>query len=193
MASSRTLHLGREAPPCPGYARAVSRHTATLRPLSLVGSLLSLVPLALPIAALWIAGQRYEVSLLAGAGVFLAYRIFVVRLVFMRDHHAGIVAMQAGRFADGLTAFERSEATWKGRRSLDRFRAVLLGNASPYEVLTLARYNQAYALSRLGRGDEALSRLDALLADEPDMHLAAQLRDILVAGAKIGLVRAATP
>jgi len=158
-----------------------------------VGSLLSLVPLALPIAALWIAGQRYEVSLLAGAGVFLAYRIFVVRLVFMRDHHAGIVAMQAGRFADGLTAFERSEATWKGRRSLDRFRAVLLGNASPYEVLTLARYNQAYALSRLGRGDEALSRLDALLAEEPDMHLAAQLRDILVAGAKIGLVRAATP
>jgi hypothetical protein len=166
----------------------VSRHTATLRPLSFAGALLSLVPLALPIAALWIAGQRYEVSLLGGAALFLAYRIFVVRLVFMRDHHAGIVAMKTGRFADGLAAFERSEAVWRGRRALDRFRAVILGNASPFEVVTLARYNQAYALTRLGRGEEALSRLDALLADEPDMHLATQLREILVAGAKIGLV-----
>lgn len=161
--------------------------------MSLTGALLSLVPLALPIAALYLAGQSRELSFLGGAGVFLAYRIFVVRLGLMRDHHAGIVAMKAGRFADGLAAFERSEAAWSGRRSLDRFRAVLLGNASPYEMLSLARYNQAYALTRLGRGDEALSRLDALLADEPEMHLAAQLREILVAGAKIGLVKAATP
>ncbi len=162
---------------------AMSDQATIVRPTRLGPMLLAFVPLAAAIALPWAAGVHlYPTATLLGVFGFLAYRVFVVRLGLCREHRRGIVAMRRGRFADGLTAFEASERTWRGRPFLDRYRALLLGSATPHRFAVLALYNQAYALSRLGRGEEAMSRIEAVLAEDPSMLIARELRDVLLAG-----------
>lgn len=160
-------------------------HSTITRPLSLAGSLLTLVPLSLVVAAFWLAGLALRDAALAGAGTYLAYRWIVVRRVILAEHRRGILAVHAGRFEEGLAAFRASEAWFAEHRTLDRFRALLLGSGGPYPYRILARYNQAYALSRLGRGEDALALLDDVLREQPDMTMARELRDVLLAGSRL--------
>lgn len=148
-----------------------------VRPISWAGALGSFVLLAIVIgAATLIEPARGG---LVGATLFLAFRFLVVRRLLCRDHVAGLRALREGDLEAALAAFRRSESRWRERRLLDRFRGLLLGSASLYDFLTLARYNQAFCLARLGRADEALAILDDLLATEPDNGMAATLRDLL--------------
>jgi len=156
-----------------------------VRPMSWGGALLTLVPLSASIALFWASGLGFDQALWAGSATYLAYRWIVVRRIILKDHRAGVLATRRGRFEEALQCFERSEAAFLKRERLDRYRAVLLGSASSHRFLTLARYNQAYAVSRLGRGAEALERLDAVLAEHSDMVPARELRDVLLAGSTL--------
>lgn len=148
--------------------------------------LLALVPYAALVSAARLAGLSfYPGAVLVATLVFLVYRLFVVRLGLCRDHRRGVLLIRRGKFAEGLAAFEKSERVWERRPTLDRFRAVLLGSATPHRFAILARYNQAYALSRLGRGEECLEKLEATLADDPSMLQARELRDVLLAGSAL--------
>lgn len=159
--------------------------TSTIRPVSLGGSLLTLVPLAGLVGLGLLAGLPPRDAVLTAALLFLLYRWVLVRRVLLSDHRAGILAMRAGRFEDGLRAFEKSEAFFARHRWLDRWRAPVLGSASAWGFEVLARYNQAYALSRLGRGEEALEAASALLEAHPGVVPAQELRDVLLAGSRL--------
>lgn len=150
------------------------------------GALLTLVPLALFVLAPWLAGASlYPSAVLFGSLSFLLYRLIVVRAILCRDHRRGVVLTRRGRFEEAVVAFEASERVWGQRPTLDRFRALLLGSATPYRFTVLARYNRAYALSRLGRGEESLAILQNLLAEDASMLPARELRDVLLAGATL--------
>lgn len=161
-------------------------HASIVRPTRLGGLLLSLIPLSVAVAVPWLAGLRfYPSAVMVGVFGFLAYRLFVVRFGLCRDHRRGIVLIRRGRFEEGRAALEKSEQVWTARPFLDRYRAILLGSATPHRFAILARYNQAYALSRLGRGEDALERLESVLAEDPSMMQARELRDVLLAGSAL--------
>ena len=153
----------------------------TISPISGLGTIVSLVPLAALIGVLWLLLSEPVTAAWAGAASFLAYRLFIVRMVICRDHRRGIQLCRAGQFAEAITAFRLSEAFFARHPALDRFRALLLASSGPYAFQTLARYNQAYCLSRLKRGPEALAILDELLAEDPRNTLAQTLKEVLTA------------
>lgn len=156
------------------------------RPIRWPNAFATLVPLSLFVAVPWAAGMSlWPSALMGGAWGFVLFRVFVVRLGLCRDHRRGVLALRRGRFEEGIAAFERSEAKWAARPTLDRFRAVLLGSATPWRFHTLARYNRAYALSRLGRGEASLELLNTVLREDPTMSMAAELRDVLLAGSAL--------
>lgn len=161
----------------------MSDSASIVRPMTLTSTLLSLVPLSVALALPWLAGLSfYPSGMIVGTFGFLTFRVVVVRFGLCRDHRRGIMLMRGGRFEEGRAAFIESQRVWQARPTLDRHRALLLGSATPHTFAVLARYNQAYALSRLGRGEEALALLDAVLADDPSMMIARELRDVLLAG-----------
>lgn len=152
----------------------------TIRPTSGAGALLSVVPVAL-FCSIGFALGGSDSGLLIGAAAFVLFRLVFVRRVLLRDHARGIRATAAGRFEEALGAFERSEAIWEARPFLDRHRALLLGSAVRYPFHFLSIFNQAYALGRLSRGEEALAMLERLDSLVPGSPLAKSLRDLLEA------------
>lgn len=156
---------------------------STVRPTSGWGSVQTLVLFG----AFWIVAAlllgEWVMGLGVGAVIFLLYRVFIVRMLICRHHRRGISLTGKGRFVDAIAAFERSEAFWNRWRRLDRARGLMLGSAVAWPFRLLARYNQAYCFSRLGQGGDAMRVLTALRRDEPDMRIAAELLEVLEAGA----------
>lgn len=126
-------------------------------------------------------GGRVVEGALAGAFMFLIYKIVVVGMVLCREHRLGINLTRDGQFSDALAAFQRSEAAWQRWGWLDRRRGWLLGSPSRWPFHARALYNQGYCLSRLGRDAEAVSVLDVLLEAYGDMGIARELRGAIVA------------
>lgn len=150
----------------------------TLRPTSALGSLVSLGTLALFCLTGALLAPRAELGIIGGAAVFLVYRL-LVRELLCRHHRQGVRLTREGKFREGLMAFKASEAFWSRHPVLDRYRWLLLGSSGPYTFLSLARYNQAFCLSRLNRVAEAVAMLKRVLAENPGMAPALELRDAL--------------
>lgn len=171
--------------PRQGPARASThRPTTTLGTVQagLLGLLFCFVSATL--VGEWIGG------IAVGAVVFTMYRVLFVRMLLCRDHRRGVSQTRAGHFVDAIASFQASAAFWDRVAWLDKARGILLGSAVAYPFGQLARYNEAYCLSRLGRGEEAISTLQGLLKRAPDMAIAKELLDVLEAGASS---RAAEP
>ena len=156
---------------------------STIRPTSGWGSLQTLALFAVFWTAAALVVGEWVLGVGVGSIAFLLYRVFIVRMIICRHHRRGVSLTRAGRFADAITAFERSEAYWSRWRRLDRARGIVLGSAVAWPFRLLARYNQGYCYSRLGQGDDAIRVLTALRQDEPDMRIAAELLEVLEAGA----------
>jgi len=135
--------------------------------------------------AFWLVGAKvtraWLEGLAAGSVAFTAYRLLVVRLILCRHHRVGVALTRAGRFSDAVRAFRASAAFWHRWATLDRLRGLVLGSSVAYPFGHLARYNQAYCYSRMGRREEACDILRALLGDAPDMVIAASLLRVLEA------------
>ena len=151
---------------------------STIRPASALGTFISLGMLGVFSGVGALLAPRAEIGILGGAALFLVYRL-IVREWLCRDHRRGMRLTQGGNFREGLIAFQRSEAFWRRHPTLDRYRWALLASAGPYSFHALARYNQAYCLSRLNRVTEAYKVLEAVLVEAPDMGPAVELRDSL--------------
>lgn len=128
-------------------------------------------------------GGRVIEGALAGAFVFLVYRLILVGMVFCRDHRRGINLTREGDLQGALSAFEQSASVWRGRAWLDHRRGWLMGSASRWPFHARALYNQGYCLSRLGRDRDALAVLDTLLETHGEMGIALELRGAIFADA----------
>lgn len=154
---------------------------SVIKPTGTAGVLLALVPPALTtIAAIAIWGS--DRGLPVGVLAYVFYRLVIVRRLVCRDHRAGVAFTRRGKFEEAIAAFRRSEDFWGKHPTLDRFRALVLGSPTSHTFYVFALYNQAYCLSRLGRGDEAQALVERVLSKHPDMVPARELRDVMAAG-----------
>ena len=151
---------------------------STIRPTSALGTVVSLGTLGMFCVLGALVSPRAEIGIIGGALVFLAYRL-AAREWLCGDHRRGMRLTQSGNFRDGLAAFRDSEKFWAAHPTLDQLRWALLASAGPYSFLTLARYNQAYCLSRMNRVREAAAVLETVLAVAPEMRPAIELRESL--------------
>lgn len=153
-----------------------------LRPTSILGTMVSLTMLGV-VCAICVAFMPTPMAgILLGAGLFLVYRVFLVRELLCRSHRMGIRYSQEGNYEAALEAFERSERFWERHPLLDQWRWVLLGSTGPYSFLALARYNQAWCLAKLKREGAALAVLDRLEASGAHLPMARRLHEALHAG-----------
>jgi len=120
-------------------------------------------------------------GVIRGALVCAAGRTVIVRRILSHNRRRGIRQSRRGDFTDALQSFQASEATWTRRQWLDVRRGWLMGSTARWSFLALARYNQAYCLSKLGREVEALEKLDESIDAHPDLILARQLKEMLLA------------
>ena len=149
------------------------------RPTSLAAQLSSFVPLVVAVlAGLLVTGWHWQ-GLFWGSLVCLLYRFFVVRRYLLADNRRGHHALRMGDFREALEAFQASGRAWERRRTLDRFRWILLGEAGRFLHLDLSIYNQAYCLVRMERITEAQTLLEAMLAKDPHNVLASSLKSVI--------------
>ncbi len=162
---------------------------SVITPVRFASVLLALLPPAL-FAMVGVAVWDVELGVPFGLAVYALYRLVVVRRFVCRHHRLGVALTRRGKFEDAINAFHRSEAFWARHGTLDRFRGVILGSGTSHPFHVLAQYNQAYCLSRLGRGAESLELIGRILAKHADMVPARELRDVMAAG---HAARSATP
>ncbi|MEL6345181.1 MAG: tetratricopeptide repeat protein [Myxococcota bacterium] len=154
--------------------------TRTLRIGSTRGTLQTLgLMTAFCLMAIVLTGGRIVDGAILGGGLFLIYRIGVVRMILCRHHRDGVGRSRDGDFPGALEAFRRSEADWQTRGWLDQRRGWLLGSASRWPFHALALYNQGFCLARMGQPAQAAAVLDDALHRYPDMRLARQLREAM--------------
>ena len=122
---------------------------------------------------------------LVGTGVFLIYRLGVVRLILTRHHRTGIGLSRDGDYRKALVAFQRSEAFWTEYAWLDRRRGWLMGASVPWPFAALAIYNQGYCLQKLGDDDAAIAVLDEALIRWPGLGPARELKGALLSRPKL--------
>jgi hypothetical protein len=113
---------------------------------------------------------------------FAAHRALLARRLLCRHHHRGVQLFRLKRYEAAHAAFDKSAAFFTRWAWLDRHRHLLLGTAGHHEFVSLARYNQAQCLAALGRTQEAVRVLDALLDDRPATVPAIALRNVLQDG-----------
>jgi tetratricopeptide (TPR) repeat protein len=140
--------------------------------------------LAFGLLGIAITGLVIEGALL-GAGLFLVYRLGIVRMVLTRHHRVGIGLSRDGDLAGSLAAFQRSEAFWRQYAWLDRRRGWLMGASVPWPFAALAVYNQAYCHHKMGDDDAALAILDEALIRWPGLAPARELKGALLRQPKL--------
>lgn len=122
---------------------------------------------------------------LIGAGLFLVYRLGVVRMVLTRHHRVGIGLSRDGDFAGALAAFQKSEAFWQQHAWLDKRRGWLMGASVPWPFAALAAYNQGYCRHRMGDNEAAIAILDEALIRWPKLGPARELKGALLSQPKL--------
>jgi hypothetical protein len=139
----------------------------TVRSSSPGRQFLTLVPLILCCLVGFLSTRSVCIGSVVGSGAYLIYRIVFVRWIIKRAHLRGIRDNLQGNCAAAIDAFIKSERFWGNHPRLDRYRAILLGEASLYSFYDMARFNRAICLIHLSRAPEASAILDELLKDNP--------------------------
>ena len=151
----------------------MTRQMPVVRQLQLrrsVPQFLAIAALAV-IAHLIIPGARIPVDISVAA---LAYLIFcrLMRALFVRDHRKGMKAYHSQEFHDAISHFEASYRFFSNHRSLDAWRSLLFGVASPNSYRVIALCNMAYCWSQAGDGQRAIALYEQALREKPDCTLA---------------------
>lgn len=163
-------------------------------------------PIIRPISWMGVAVQIVFVSLLAVTVAFafgvtepalafliaaLAWSVFtrVLRLSLTSQFRRGIAQLRKGRFTEAAPLLEASYAAFARRPWIDRFRLVLLGNASSMSYREMALCNAAFAYAQVGEGTRAIQLYEQTLREFPSSSLATSSLQMLRAGQSVGLRR----
>ena len=163
-------------------------------------------PIIRPISWMGVAVQIVFVSLLAVIVAFafgvrepalafliaaLAWSVFtrVLRLSLTSQFRRGIARLRKGRFTEAAPLLEASYAAFARRPWIDRFRLVLLGNASSMSYREMALCNAAFAYAQVGEGTRAIQLYEQTLREFPSSSLATSSLQMLRAGQSVGLRR----
>ena len=120
-----------------------------------------------------------------GAGLFLVYRLGVVRMLLTRHHRDGIGLSRDGNYTDALAAFQRSEVFWQQYAWLDARRGWMMGASVPWPFASLAVYNQGYCHHKLGDDEAAIAILNEALIRWPGLGPARELLGGLLSRPKL--------
>lgn len=122
----------------------------------------------------------------AAAAFLLTYYpiTMLLRNILQGDHRQGIKRLQENKLEEALVCFEKSEAFFTKHEWVDKYRFLTMLNSSAYSFREMSLQNQAYALIRLERKDEAAQRLEKLLAIAPWREDAAKALEELRAEAR---------
>ena len=103
----------------------------------------------------------------------LAWSVFtrVLRLSLTSQFRRGIAQLRKGRFTEAAPLLEASYAAFARRPWIDRFRLVLLGNASSMSYCEMALCNAAFAYAQVGEGTRAIQVVRANLAGVPQQFV----------------------
>lgn len=164
------------SPPEPTAQVPAGRGPRVLRPTSLAGTLLAMVPPAVCAVAGWLAWGGLLDGAILGVLAWFVLRFVLVRQLLTRHHQRGTRLAREGQWEAALQAYAASEALWAGHPLLDRWRAPLLGTAARWPYRVLALYNQALCLAELQRTDEALALLARVERLSPGLPPARELR-----------------
>src|SRR4051812_42025063 len=111
-------------------------------------------------------------SVLFGAAITYLIICRSSRAVFLREHHAGMSAYRAGRFADAINHFEASHAFFSRHPRMDSWRSFLFGVAGHNRFRIVAPCNMAFCYSQLGEGSRAITLYEQAFAASPSCTLA---------------------
>jgi len=140
-----------------------------IRPISWLGLLVSLIPLALFLAVNFLASP--VTFPLAGAILYWLYA-WTMRRLLTGAHRRGITLMKKGRFAEAIPFFEKAYAASKARPWIDRFRWLLLASASKMTYREMALCNLAFAYGQIGDGERMRTFYETALTEFPGSMLA---------------------
>jgi hypothetical protein len=121
----------------------------------------------------------------------LAWSVFtrVLRLSLTSQFRRGIARLRKARFTEAAPLLEASYSAFARRPWIDRFRFVLLGNASSMSYREMALCNAAFAYAQVGEGTRAIQLYEQTLREFPASSLATSSLQMLRAGQSVGLRR----
>ena len=161
------------------YTAGMSPELRIVRPSSPGRQVLTLIPLILCCLVVTLSTRSIFIGSIVGSGAYLIYRIAFIRWIIKRAHLRGIRENLRGNYESAMNAFVESEEFWGNHRRLDRYRAILLGEAGAYPFLFMARFNRAISLIHLYRASEAAAILDELLKEDPTNTMVASLKSAI--------------
>ncbi|MBM4444151.1 MAG: hypothetical protein FJ020_02470 [Chloroflexi bacterium] len=124
------------------------------------------------VAALLAAtGWSFDIALLVGIALYLAYSIGI-RRVIAKSHWRGMNAVKSGRFQDAIPFFEDSYDFFSRHVWLDKGRHLLLGSSSAMSYREMALVNMAFCFAQTGHGRRSKEYYERALREFPGSVIA---------------------
>jgi len=136
--------------------------------------LLSLLGLMILLWYLLLRNLRH--ALTAGALTYLV-TAWTLRLTLQGHQRRGIRLLRQDRLNEALSCFEKSDAFFARHPWVDQYRAITMFSSSAYGYREMALQNQVHVLLRLNRVEEAMQRLEKLIAIAPGREELLALRE----------------
>jgi tetratricopeptide (TPR) repeat protein len=115
--------------------------------------------------------QSWLLNIAAGWATVMFYRS-IVSSTFTRAHTQGVRLVKKGRYADAITAFEKSAEYFGKHPGLDKARQFVLFNQSIYSFREMAYLNLGYIYLQTGDKKKAKESYQACLKEFPDNEAA---------------------
>lgn len=106
-------------------------------------------------------------AVLAGFATYILL-VGLLRLIFLRDHNAGMKLMRKKQYAEAAEAFSRSEAYFAKHPKVDKFRFITIFSSSAIPYRQMALNNMGICYREVGEYLEALKAFRQLAELNPD-------------------------
>jgi len=111
----------------------------------------------------------FRQAVIAGFATYLLL-VWLLRLIFLKDHNAGMKLMRKKQYAAAAEAFACSESYFKKHPNVDKFRFITVFSSSAIPYRQMALYNRSLCYREIGENLEALKALRTLAELNPDFQ-----------------------